>query len=126
MKPHKAEDETRVGDVLLPNGHHHPDAAYRRCETSTHRRHQAALASFSSIWVTPDAHSVQLALLRQQALRGQLSQDDNLRLLEEAREKAEAMGNSLSELTAAAEKMGGPQWGVVHCFQRSGRSALAS
>ena len=108
MKPNKVDDETRVGDVLLRMGtitQPQLTDAVKRQRTGDTRPLGVLLMELGYA----DAHSVQLALLRQQALRGQLSQDDNLRLLEEAREKAEAMGNSLSELTEAAEKMGGPR-----------------
>jgi len=105
MKPHN--DESRVGDVLLRMGtitQTQLTDAVKRQRTGDTRPLGILLMELGYA----DAHSVQLALLRQQALRGQLSHDDNLRLLEEAREKTEQMGGSLSELALAAEKLGGP------------------
>lgn len=101
-------DETRVGDVLLRMGtitQTQLTDAVKQQRTGDTRPLGILLMELGYA----DAHSVQLALLRQQALRGQLSHDDGLRLLDEAREQTEKMGGSLSELTEAVEKMGGPR-----------------
>lgn len=49
---------------------------------------------------------VELALLRQQALRGQLKHADGLRLLDEAHESTRRAASCLAELTVAAEELG--------------------
>lgn len=98
-------DEARLGDVLLRMG------TITRTQLSDAVEKQRAgdprpLGALLMELGYAEARDIQLALLRQQALRGQLSHDDGLRLLDEAQEETKKASSSLSELAQAAEELG--------------------
>lgn len=98
-------DEARLGDVLLRMG----AVTERKLADAVEKQRSGDPRPLGVLLVElgyADACDVQLALLRQQALRGQLSHDDGLRLLEEAREETRKASSSLSELARAAEELG--------------------
>ena len=98
-------DDARLGDVLLRMGtitQMQLTAAVEKQRSGDPRRLGVLLMELGYA----DARDVQLALLRQQALRGQLSHDDGMRLLDEAHEETRKACNSLSELAQAAEELG--------------------
>lgn len=98
-------DEARLGDVLLRMG----TITQAQLTTAVDKQRSGDPRPLGVLllelgYVEP--RDVQLALLRQQALRGQLSHDDGMRLLDEAQEETKRAANSLSELTTAAEELG--------------------
>jgi hypothetical protein len=98
-------DEARLGDVLLRMG----AVTERELADAVQKQRSGDSRPLGVLLVElgyADAGDVQLALLRQHALRGQLPHDDGLRLLEEAREEARKACTSLSELARAAEELG--------------------
>ena len=102
----KREAESRLGDVLLRMGtitNEQLADAVARQRAGDGRALGVLLLELGYA----EARHIELALLRQQALRGRLTCEDGLRLLEEAREGTERVGSSLSELAAAAEELGG-------------------
>ena len=102
----KRDAESRLGDVLLRmgtiNNEQLADAVARQGAGDA-RTLGVLLLELGYA----EARDIDLALLRQQALRGHLTCADGLRLLEEAREGTQRVGTSLSELASAAEEMGG-------------------
>lgn len=104
MKKHNAE--ARIGDVLLQMGAitdaQLADATARQ-RAGDARPLGALLLELGHV-ATSD---IELALLRQKALRGHLTCEQGLRLLEEAREGTQRVGSSLSDLVSAAEELGG-------------------
>ncbi len=96
--------ETRLGDVLLRMG-----TVTGAQLAKTGARQQAgdprSLGILGAECGSGEARDVQLALLRHQALHGQLSHDDGLRLLEEAREGTRRVGLAFSALVSAAEEL---------------------
>ncbi len=102
----KRDTESRLGDVLLRMGtitdEQLADAVARQRAGDSR-----ALGVLLLELGYAELRHVELALLRQQALRGHLTCEDGLRLLEEAREETQRVGNSFSELVAAAEELGG-------------------
>jgi hypothetical protein len=104
MKPRDAE--SRLGDVLLKMG-----AITEAQLGEVLERQRAGDARPLGLLVLElgfaEPRDVQLAVLRQQALRGHFTCEDGLRLLEEAREGTQRVGRSLSELTSAAQELGG-------------------
>jgi hypothetical protein len=102
----KTSDESRIGDVLLKMG-----TINEAQLADAMNRQRAGDARPLGVLILElgyaEARDVQLALLRQQALRGRITCEEGLRLLDEAREGTERMGSSLSELMAAAEELGG-------------------
>ncbi len=103
MKAKAAED--RVGDVLLVMGAITPEqlAEAVQRQTAGDPRPLGVLLIELGHACSKD---VELALLRQQALRGQLKHADGLRLLEEAHESTRRAASCLAELTVAAEELG--------------------
>ena len=100
------DGESRLGDVLLRMGTINEAQladAVRRQEAGDPRPLGVLLLELGYA----EARDVQLALLRQQALRGHLTCEDGLRLLDAAREGTQRMAISLSELASAAEELGG-------------------
>ena len=102
----KREAESRLGDVLLRMG----TITNEQLADAVARQRAGDARALGVLLLElgyAEARHIELALLRQQALRGHLSCEDGLRLLEEAREGTERVGSSLSELAAAAEELGG-------------------
>lgn len=102
----KRDTESRIGDVLLRMG----TISNEQLADAVARQRAGDARTLGVLLLElgyAEARHVELALLRQQALRGHLTCEDGLRLLEEAREGTERVGNSLAELTTAAEKLGG-------------------
>jgi hypothetical protein len=102
----KTSDESRIGDVLLKMG----TISEAQLADAMNRQRAGDARPLGMLLLElgyAEARDVQLALLRQQALRGRITCEEGLRLLEEAREGTERMGSSLSELTTAAEELGG-------------------
>ena len=102
----KRDMESRLGDVLLRMG----SITDEQLADAVARQHAGDARALGVLLLElgyAELRHVELALLRQQALRGHLTCEDGLRLLEEAREGTERVGNSLSELTTAAEELGG-------------------
>jgi len=100
------DGESRLGDVLLRMGTINEAQladAVRRQEAGDARPLGVLLLELGYA----EERDIDLALLRQQARRGQLTCEDGLRLLEEAREGTERVANSLSDLVSAAEELGG-------------------
>jgi hypothetical protein len=97
-------DEARLGDVLMRMGtitQAQLTEAVDRQSTGDPRPLGVLLIELGYA----DARDVQLALLRQQALRGRLPHEDGMRLLDEACEQTQRTGDSIAELTAAAEEL---------------------
>jgi len=102
----KRDAESRLGDVLLRMG----TITDEQLADAVARQRAGDARALGVLLLElgyAEARHVELALLRQRALRGRLTCEDGLRLLEEAREGTERVGNSLSELTTAAEELGG-------------------
>lgn len=98
-------DEARLGDVLLRMG----TITQTQLTDAVEKQRSGDPRPLGVLLMElgyADARDVQLALLRQQALRGQLSHDDGMRLLEEAQEETKKASTSLSELALAAEELG--------------------
>ena len=102
----KRDAESRLGDVLLRMGTI-TDEQLADAVTRQRGGDARTLGVLLLALGYAEAGHIELALLRQQALRGHLTCEDGLRLLEEAREGTQRVGNSLSELTSAAEELGG-------------------
>lgn len=99
-------DVTRVGDVLLRMG----TISQEQLTEAVQRQKAGDTRLLGTLLVElgfAALSDVELALLRQQALRGNLSHEESLRLLEEAREQAQRAGHSLADLASAAEELGG-------------------
>lgn len=98
--------ESRLGDVLLRMG----TITNEQLADAMNRQRAGDSRPLGELLVElgyAESRDIELALLRQQALRGHLTCEDGLRLLEEAREGTERVGSSLSELASAAEELGG-------------------
>lgn len=101
----QSSDDARLGDVLLRMGtltQEQLSAAVQMQKAGDPRPLGVLLTELGYA----ESRDIELALLRQRALRGTLSHHDGLRLLEEAREETERAGSSLSELAQAAEEFG--------------------
>lgn len=102
----KHDMESRLGDVLLRMG----TITNEQLADAVARQRAGDARALGVLLLElgyAELRHVELALLRQQALRGHLTCEDGLRLLEEAREETQRVGNSFSELVAAAEELGG-------------------
>lgn len=102
----KRDAESRLGDVLLRMG----TITNEQLADAVARQRAGDARALGLLLLElgySEPRDIELALLRQQALRGHLTCEDGLRLLEEAREGTQRVGNSLSELTTAAEELGG-------------------
>jgi hypothetical protein len=100
----KREAESRLGDVLLRMG----TITNEQLADAVARQRAGDARALGVLLLDlgyAEARHIELALLRQQALRGHFSCEDGLRLLEEAREGTERVGSSLSDLAAAAEEL---------------------
>ena len=98
--------DSRLGDVLLKMG----TITESQLKDAVERQRGGDARPLGALLLElgyAEARDVQLALLRQQALRGHLTCEDGLRLLDEAREGTQRMGSSLAELASAAEELGG-------------------
>lgn len=104
MRPARTDD-ARLGDVLLRMGTITPMQLTEAVDKQRNGDPRPLGVLLLELGYA-EPRDIQLALLRQQALRGKLSHHDGLRLLEEAREETERAGASLSELAAAAEEFG--------------------
>lgn len=101
-----SEAESRLGDVLLRMG----TLTQEQLADAISRQRAGDSRPLGEVLLElgyAEARDIELALLRQQALRGHLTCEDGLRLLEEAREGTQRVASSLSELTSAAEELGG-------------------
>ena len=102
----KRDAESRLGDVLLRMG----TITDEQLADAVARQRGGDARTLGVLLLElgyAETRHIELALLRQQALRGHLTCEDGLRMLEEAREGTQRVGNSLSELTTAAEELGG-------------------
>lgn len=102
----KRDAESRLGDVLLRMG----TITNEQLADAVARQRAGDARALGVLLLElgyAELRHVELALLRQQALRGHLTCEDGLRLLEEAREETQRVGNSFAELVAAAEELGG-------------------
>ena len=102
----KRDMESRLGDVLLRMG----SITDEQLADAVARQRGGDARALGVLLLElgyAEVRHVELALLRQQALRGHLTCEDGLRLLEEAREGTQRVGNSFAELVAAAEELGG-------------------
>lgn len=104
MKPR--DTDSRVGDVLLKMGalteQQLAEAVAR--QRAGDPRHLGELVIELGY---AEPRDVELALLRQQALRGRLTHEDGIRLLDEAREGTQRAMSSIEDLVSAAEELGG-------------------
>ena len=103
MKARAPDD--RVGDVLLVMGAITPEQL-----TDAVSKQAAGDGRPLGVLVVELGYAcpkdVELALLRQQALRGNLKHAEGMRLLEEAHESTRRAGTCLAELASAAEELG--------------------
>lgn len=103
MKPQRADD-ARLGDVLLRMG----TISQTQLTEAVERQRSGDPRPLGVLLMElgyAQSRDVELALLRQQALRGHLTHEEGMRLLDEACEGTQRVGSSMSDLAAAAEEL---------------------
>ena len=102
MRPSDAD--SRLGDVLLRMG----TLNQQQLADAVARQKAGDPRQLGELVVElgyAEPRDVHLALLRQQALRGHLTHEDGMRLLDEAREENQRVAGSISDLVTAAEEL---------------------